>query len=70
MLLSTYNEEFILSNILIFLLTTLVFACVEENNALFFPMGSDGTFYYKKFGSQNEKVANKCSQFFQNDNIN
>jgi hypothetical protein len=64
MLLSTYNEEFILSNTLIFLLTTLVFAYVEENNALVFPMGSNGTFITKKLEAIMKRLPTNVANFF------
>lgn len=64
MLPSTYNEEFILSNTLIFLLITLVFAYVEENNTLIFLMGFDGTFTTKNLEAKMKRLPTNVANSF------
>jgi hypothetical protein len=64
MLPSTYNEEFIISNALIFLLTTLRFAYVEENSTHVFPMWSDGTFTTKNLEAKMKRLPTNVGNYF------
>jgi hypothetical protein len=64
MLPPTYNEKFILNNTLIFVLTTLLFAYVEENSTLVFPLGSNRTFTTKNLEAKMKRLPTNIANSF------